>query len=89
MYCFLKSGFKMLGFKQRNPFIKAWSVSRSTLQLTRAEIEEGVRAPWRLGFLQAVDIHLVIKDILLDLRDQEQVRSRKEFQVVREEGGHS
>lgn len=43
MYNFLKTGFKRMDLnKQSNPFIsKAGSVSRITLQLTRAEVDGG------------------------------------------------
>ena len=47
----------------------------------------GLCTPLRFGFCMQYTFVLVIKDILLDLRGQEQVRSREELQVVREEGG--
>lgn len=47
-----------------------------------------LRTPFRFGFCPHYTFILVIKDILLHLRSQEQVRSQKELPVVREEGGH-
>ena len=51
-------------------------------------MEVGLRTPFRFGFCTHYTFILVIEDILLDLRGQEQVRSQKELPVVREEGGH-